>query len=47
MVGEKEQENKSVNVRSRENQQLGELSLADLVAKFGELKASFKPANEL
>lgn len=47
MVGEKEQESKSVNVRSRENQQQGELSLVDLVAKFAELKSSYKTTNEL
>lgn len=47
VVGEKEAANKSVNVRSRENQQLGEFSLADLTAKLANLKNTYSPVNEL
>lgn len=47
VVGEKEMANKSVNVRSRENQQLGEVSVADLVTKFQKVRDTYSPVNEL
>jgi threonyl-tRNA synthetase len=47
VVGEKEKENQTVNVRSRDNLQLGEFAVTDLIAKFRTLKAEFTPTNEL
>ena len=37
MVGEKEKENQTVNVRTRDNKVHGELSIDDLLAKFRKL----------
>ena len=38
MVGEKEQSNESVNVRTRDNKVHGEVSVAKLIAKLQLLK---------
>lgn len=40
VVGEKEQTNKTVNVRTRDNVVHGEFSLEDLVARLHRLKKS-------
>ena len=40
VVGQKESENKSVNVRSRNNQVYGEQSIARVIERFGELTKS-------
>lgn len=45
MVGEKEQTNNTVNVRTRDNVVHGELSLDDIMKKFDNLKTSRKADN--
>lgn len=40
VVGEKEQENGTVNVRTRDNKVHGEFSIADVVERFRKLKES-------
>ena len=46
VVGKTEQENGTVNVRSRDNQILGEFSVADLIERFKKLQESKTNSNE-